>query len=165
MDREFNNFGGGYPMPRISQRQIQATAVKPSALSQNTLINTTAETLGPISLANGVSLSLTSLLFNAQNPNYRLGGVPYSIVFFEDNLNVNDIIGASVTGYKINGPMAMPTFTPEAYVNSSGSNVLGGNNGNNLVYLTEITNNTGVTHDIYIVTNTRVYLPLGGDVD
>ena len=58
----------------------------------------------------------------------------------------------------------MPTFTPIATQDADGTlTAMGGNDGNNLVFLTEIVNNTGAPHDIYVITNTRVWTPLGGD--
>lgn len=152
-------------MRRIKQQNITPKEVNPASLSQTTLQNTQAEILGPVELLNGGNISITSILTHNVNPEFRLGGVPYNIVFFEDDLNTDNIIGGPISGYTINGPFGMPQFTPEAFVNpDTGNNVLGGNDGDNLVFLTEIINDTGDTHDIYIITDTRVYTPVAGSI-
>ena len=155
-DSQYTYFG--MPRPRVTQRSLQPTAVKPSALSQTTIVNTQATINGPFSLNNGSSLSIRSIIANNTNPDFRLGGVPYCITFFQTSLATSTIIGDAVTGgYTINGPMPMAQFSPYATSSSAG-----GNDGNNLVFLTELINNTGGTKNIYYITNTRVYVPLGG---
>ena len=149
-------------MPRITQRNIQPTAIKPASLSQQTLINNSTVSGGPFSMNNGDSFTIKVLVKHDTNSQIRLSAVPFSLIFFEDTLDTSSIIGAGVTGYQINGPFSMPPFTPLAYLDNTGAVVLGGSDGNNLVYFTEIVNNSGGTHDIYVYTNTRAYIPIGG---
>lgn len=143
---------------RVTQRTIQPNAVRSAQLSQTTLVNTQAEVLGPFTINNGSSLSIRSIVTNNTNPNFRLGGVPYCITFFQTDLSITNIIGDQVTGdYTINGPIPMAQFTPYAT-----SSTPGGNDGNNLVFVTELINNSGGTQDIYVITNSRIYVPTGG---
>lgn len=144
--------------PRVIQQRMAPTAVKPNQLAQTTLFNTEANILGPFSLANNASLSIQSVIANSNNPNIRIAGVPYCITFFQTSLSVTNIIGSAITGsYTMNGPMPMAQFTPHAT-----ASVIGGNNGNNLVFLTELINKSGGTQIIYAITNTRVYTTTGG---
>lgn len=143
--------------PRTSRQSVKPTAIAPSALAQTVLVNTQAEIIGPLTLSNGGNISLTSIIANTANEKIRLGAAPYGVVFFEDSLSTGAIIGDSVTGYIVNGPMAMPKFTPNAT-----SSDIGGSTGDNIVYLTELINDTGMEHDIYIITDTRVLTPIGG---
>lgn len=162
-DLEFTGFSSH--ATRIAQQRIIPTAVKSAGLAQTTLGNTTAEIIGPGSLPDGVAFNIKSFLTNSSNKDFRIGAVPYNIVFFEDDLNIGSIIGDGVTGYTINGPFSMPQFTPYATLDPVTGNItLGGNDGNNLVFFTEIINNTGFTHDIYAIVDTRVYNPIGGAV-
>ena len=148
---------------RLSQQMVKPTAIKPAAVNQVNMVNTNSEILGPFSLADGASGTIVSIVYNIVNDKFRLGAVPYNICFFEDGLTSADLIGYSITGYIINS-MSMPTFTPIATQDADGTlTAMGGNDGNNLVFLTEIVNNTGAPHDIYVITNTRVWTPLGGD--
>lgn len=158
INQEFTNFGVKQT-PRVTQQRMYPTAVKPAHLAQLTLVNTPTQELGPFSVTNGNSLVLQSIIANGANPDFRMGGVPYCVAFFQTSLSTLNLIGGTITGtgYQIKGPMAMPGFSPLA---STG--VLGGNDDNNLVYLTELVNNTGGTQTIYVITNTRVYTPLGG---
>jgi len=146
---------------RVSQQRILPTAVKPAQLAQTTLVNTQGELLGPFSIANGSSLVLQSIITNTNDPNFRLGAVPYCIVYFQTTVATANIIGGAITGtgYSIKGPMAMPGFSPFAT-----PGVLGGNDDNNLVFLTELVNSSGGgPQTIFAITNTRVYTPLGGE--
>lgn len=146
------------PVQRTSQRTMLPTAIKPAALSQTTIINTQATINGPFSVANGSSLTVRSIITNNTNPDFRLGAVPYGITFFQTSLDTTSIIGDSVTsGYAVIGPMAMAQFSPYAT-----SSTAGGSDGNNLVFVTMITNSTGGSKNIYYITNTRVYTPIGG---
>lgn len=148
--------------PRIQQQNVKPLAIKPAGFAQINLANTQATINGPYNIANGGNLTFKSFIQNTKNDRFRLGGVPYNIVFLEDSLTVpDDIIGDTVTGYNINGPFSMPQFTPHA-TSIDGTITLGGNDGDNLVYLTELINNTGSGHDIYVVTDTRVLTPIGG---
>lgn len=147
---------------RIRQQNIMPSAIKPSNVANIAIVNTASEILGPVSLNDGSGLSVKSILTNTVNENFRIGAIPPQIVFFEGSLNVNNIIGDGVTGYTVNGPMAMPQFTPLAYSNPDGSIELGGSDGNNLVFLTELINNTGGTETIYVIVSTRVYSPTTG---
>lgn len=154
-DKTFTSFGRSYE--RASQRGIQPTAIKPAQTAVSVLVNTDTEILGPLSLNDGVSVTVTSIIRNA-NPTYRIGGAPYCIAFFQTSLSTGNIIGSGVTaGYSSMGPFPMPTFTPYATDDD-----LGGNDGDDLVYITSLTNNTGSTQVIYALTNTRVYTPTGG---
>lgn len=142
---------------RISQQSIVSKTIKPTQLSQQTLQNSSTEILGPLSVNTGDSISVISIVSNTVNPLFRIGTLPYAIAFFEGTLNVANIIGAGPQGYVINGPMAMPQFTPYAEGASAG-----GNNGVNLVFVTELVNNTGMTKTIYVITDSRVYFPISG---
>lgn len=155
-DRQFTTFSRF--SDRISQRGILPNAIKPAQTATTVIINTQAEILGPYTVNNGSSLSLQSIITN-ENPAYRIGGVPYCITYFQDQIDTDHIIGATIgTGdYIINGPLPMAQFSPHAIGGSAG-----GNDGNNLVYLTELINNSGSTQTIYVITNTRVFVPTGG---
>lgn len=138
---------------RASQRDIEPQAVKNSAVANNVIASTTVSTLGPFSVANGSSLDVTSTIANSANANNRLGAVPYQICFFESSLSLSKIIpgGSGVTGtYDVIGPLAMPQFSP------------GGSDGNNLLFRTRLTNNSGATKTIYCLTNTRFIGGIGG---
>lgn len=149
---------------RVNQQRLLPTAVKPAQLAQTTLSNTTASVQGPYSLVNGSSLQITSSIANTSNPDFKIGALPYGIVFFETSATLGHIIGspqgiAASTGYRLFGPIAMPQFTPVAV----GSTTVGGNDGSNIIFLTELVNNTGVTKTIYYLSNSRIYTTLGGD--
>lgn len=143
---------------RASQRTILPNAIKPAQLSQQTMVNTEAEILGPFTVGNGSSLSIRSIIASDTNPNYRVGSVPYCITFFQTTLSISSIIGDTITsGYTIIGPLPMAQFTPVATTTSAG-----GNDGYNLVFVTMITNSSGGSKTIYAITNTRTYVPTGG---
>lgn len=147
--------------PRLIQQQVRPTAIKPAAVAQTNILNTQATINGPFTLANNASLSVRSIIVNNVNSEFRLGGLPYCITFFEDSLSISTIIGEGVTGdYTVNGPMPMAQFSPYAT-----STTAGGNDGNNLVFVTEIINKSGGSHDIYYISNTRVFTPIGGTGD
>lgn len=155
-DKQFTHYAP--PQRRQQQQNIAPSAIKPPQLAQASLFNSNSQTIGPVSLANNASLSVQSVIANERNPNFRLGGVPYAIAFFQTSLTIAHLIGANITGsYTINGPLAMPVFTPYA----AGSTA-GGSDGNNLVFITELINKSGSPQTIYVVTNTRVYMPIGG---
>ena len=104
------------PNRRTTQRTLQPGAVRPASLSQTTLVNTDAVIGGPFSLNNGSSLSVRSIIVNTNNPDFRIGGVPYCITFFQTTLSTGAIIGDSVTGgYTVNGPMPMAQFSPISF--------------------------------------------------
>lgn len=148
------------PKRRIMPQDVVSKAIGPRALAQTTLVNTDVEIIGPIALSNGASLSLLSIIANTSNENFRLGASPYSIAFFQDALSATNLIGAGIMGdYTINGPLSMPQFDPQS---ENGS--LGGSDGNNLIFITELTNNSGGSQDIYIAVNCRIYSPIGGVV-
>ena len=141
---------------RINQQNINPGAVKARALPTNIIQNSTTFISGAFSLSNGSALSIQSILTSDTNPDVPLAGVPYCIAFFEGSLGPTKIIGAGVSGsgYIITGPFAMPKFSPLAQ-NTSSSTINGGSDGNNLVFITQIYNNTGLTKTIYYATNTR----------
>ena len=148
---------------RINQQQVRPSAIKPASMAQTNMVNTQAEILGPFSIANNASLNLSSLITNTSNVNFRLGAVPYSIAFFQTSLSTSNVIGSGVTGtYIINGPLAMPQFTPHAYKDTTGATVIGGNDGNDLVFITELINKSGSTQTIYAIIDSRVFTPQGG---
>lgn len=152
----------GQPNARVNQQRILPTAVKPASIAQINLTNSDASIVGPILLPNGGTLGITSVLTNQVNPNFRLGALPYAIAYFQDNLNaLTSIIGynggVGSSGYNLYGPLAMPTFTPLATTTTGG-----GNDGNNMIFISQLTNNTGGDKIIYVITNTRVITPLGG---
>lgn len=148
----------GQESQRVNQQQIAPSAIQPAQLSQTTIVNTTTQTLGPFSIANNASLTIRSLITNSKNADFRLGGIPYCIAFFQTSLTTANLIGSGITGsYTINGPLPMPVFTPNA-----ATGVVGGSDGNNLYFITELQNKSGSTQTIYVVTNTRVYNPIGG---
>lgn len=154
--------------PRVNQQRITPTAIQPAFLSQITLSNTTAGVQGPFSLANGSSLQITSFIINNANPKFKIGTLPYGIVFLEGSPSLSKIIGSpqgvpASTGYNLFGPIAMPQFTPIA-TNINGSITVGGNDGNNIVFITELVNNTGGSKNIYYLSNSRVYTTTGGSI-
>ena len=144
--------------PRLRQQDIAATAIKPFAFSQQLMLNTQAEILGPFAVNNGASLSILSIINNTVNEKFRVGSLPYNIVFFQTSLALSNVIGYGITGdYTINGPMGIPQFSPYAQGLS-----IGGNTGDNLVFLTELINNSGGSQTIYAITDTRVLTAIGG---
>lgn len=147
---------------RQTQRSIGPTSINPRQLSENTLFNTTATVNGPYTLNNGSALQIRSIVKNAANSQFILGGAPYFITFLQGTLDTSNILGdpngVSFNGYHLYGPLAMSAFSPYA-VNPS---TPGGNDGYDLVFVTELINNTGSQKTIYYITNTRVYMPRGG---
>ena len=149
---------------RIQQQNIKSKAIKPFTVSQINLVNTQADLQGPFTVNNGSSLSILSIIKNTVNEAFRVGVLPYNIIFFEGtpsinvSTGVNNVIGYGVTGdYTINGPMGMPQFIPYAIPTR-----IGGNTGQNVVVLTELINNSGGAEDIYFISDSRVLNPYGG---
>ncbi len=167
MDNDNNQFRTlGKYNDRISQRGLQATAVKAAVLAQTTLSNTIGNVLGPFSVNNGSSLQVSSYIANSSNPENRIAAAPYGIIFMETSPALDNIIGspqgvAANTGYQLYGPTAMPQFTPIGTL-IDGQVVIGGNDGNNVIFLTELVNNTGSTQVLYYLTNSRIYTTTGG---
>lgn len=149
---------------RFNQQSVNPTAIKPASVAQTTLVNTSTEFLGPISLGNNSALSIRTIVTNVANSSFRIGAVPFAICFFQGSLSTSAIIGDTVTAdYVILGPMAVPEFSPHAQPTTApNGGSAGGSDGNNLVFITQIINKTGGTQTIYVATNTRVLTPLGG---
>lgn len=142
---------------KIDLQQTIPKSIKPSSLSRTNIANTQSEILGPFSLNDSSSLTITSIVVNETNPDFRLGAVPYNIVFFQTSLGTANIIGYGVTGDYVINNISMPVFTPFAT-----DEEIGGSDGNNLVFVTELINNSGMTQTIYAITGTRVFVPTGG---
>lgn len=155
-----NLFGQG-----IVQKPNSAVAtpgsVKQTSLTSDFIKNSSVFVSGAISLTNGNSLVIQSIITSQTNPNLKLAAVPYSITFFQGSVATNNMIGVTITGsgYQLKGPQAMPFFTPNA--KNLASTIYGGSTGANLVYVTELFNNTGSTQTIYYITNTR-FIQSGG---
>ncbi len=146
---------------RIRQQDITPATIKNSRLSSDIITSTQTTVNGPISLVTGTSVVVQSIIVGNPNPNLPIAAVPYCIVFFETTPDTNNMIGVTLTGsgYLIKGPFALPTFMPRA---SNNPITYGGSNGNNLVFITELFNNTGATKTIYYYTNTRYIQGSGG---
>lgn len=163
-DGDFTYYGDK-PRPRTNQRTIQPTAVKPAGLGQQTLTNTNTQILGPFSMPTGSSLAISVITYNNSNHAFRIGATPFNLVFFEDALDNDHIIGLTVSAnhYNLWGPLSLPQILPAAYV-VNGTNFVGGNDSNNLVFIASLYNDTGMTHNIWLATDTRVYTPIGGAI-
>lgn len=155
-----NLFGQG-----VVQKQNSAIttpgSIKQTSLTADFIKNSDVFVSGAISLTNGNSLVIQSIITSNTNPNLKLAGVPYSITFFQGSLATSNMIGITITGsgYQIKGPQALPVFTPNAQ--NLASTIYGGSTGANLVYVTELYNNTGSTQTIFYITNTR-FIQSGG---
>jgi hypothetical protein len=145
---------------KATQRSVLPTAVANAAFGQNFIQNSSTQIGGPISLSNGSSLTIMSIITANANPLIRLGALPFALVFFQGSLNTNNMIGVTITGngYLLKGPFAMPNFSPHAM---STPKTYGGSDGSNLVFMTELYNATGSAQTIYYITNTR-YIQPGG---
>jgi len=160
-DQSNSNFFGQGIIQRGNPIKNTPGSIRQTAFSSDFIKSTSVFISGANSVANGASLVVQSIVTSSTNPNLKLAGVPYQIVFLQTALDSADIIGGpiSAAGYRINGPFCMPDFAPHAA--NSPSTVYGGSDGNNLVFLTELYNGTGSTKTIYYITNTR-FVQSGG---
>lgn len=154
MDNEFQSAN------RTSKRVLYPGIGTPRMLDQRVIGTTSVYVSDPISLPNLSTLTVISIIKSSLNTNIVLGAVPYEIVFLQGSLDTTNMIPgtSTVSGYSLFGPCAMPTFSPNAV-----TGVVGGSDGDNLVYITSLYNNTGSTQTIYYISQTRVFTAGGVD--
>lgn len=137
---------------RIKQQRLVPTSTKNRNISTDLLQNGGLKT-STQSITNGTRLTFTSTIVSSISSVNRLGSLPYQVCFFLTSQAQNNLIpfGSAVTAsqWVVTGPMSMPEFSP------------GGSDGNNLVYKTAITNNTGSTQSIIFAADIRVLQALG----
>ena len=141
------------PSDRSSKRDTLSGSITGRLLSSGIVSNVGAQVLGPYTVTNTHTLTITSTISNSANPAGIIGAIPYSIVFFETSLDTTTIIpgGSAITqgNYFTYGPFSMGEFQP------------GGSDGHNVVYKTSIYNISGITKTLYAITDTRILLPAG----
>jgi hypothetical protein len=143
---------------RILPQDVISRTLTQSTLSSEVLGETAVDILGPFNVVNGGTITLMSTHTNTPIST-PIGVLPYMVAFFQGSLATANMINAAInSGYAIMGPLAAPNFTPHAVPGVS----IGGSDGKDVVFYTTIQNNTGGNKNIYILTNARVFTPIGG---
>lgn len=138
---------------RISGREFQRGVNKGRHIKQE-IIKNTDNYEDSVTLNDGETVTLTSTVTSTLSDDIRLAAIPYQIAIFETSYNTGNIIpgGGNIThsDYVTYGPFAMPKFSP------------GGTDGNNIVYKTAITNNSGGQVTLLFYTQVRYFTGYGG---
>jgi hypothetical protein len=140
---------------RVGKRDLFPSSVDSRQLT-NTLIKNTPMVSGTFTIANNVTITITATVSLDKNSDAIIGVLPFMIALFETSNTTGNLIpfGADIASgdYTVSGPMAMPSLSPI------------GTDGNNVVYKTSITNNTGSTQTILYYIQSRFISVLGGNV-
>ena len=132
---------------RISLQDVLPASIPNSMVATNLMKNAGVNTLTS-SVPNGSTLTLTTTIVSNLAKSNRIGAVPFQCALFLTSALLNNLIpfgsGVTPSQWVLFGPLAMPEFTP------------GGTDGNNLIYKSAITNNTGSTQTVIFMSDLRV---------
>lgn len=153
MNNMFNILLGS--QPRFTGRNVIPSSIQNRQLGSDLVKNTAIEQSLFSGMPTGSVLTVTSTVTASANENIPVGVLPFCIVFFEgDNLLTANMIPSgsnlATNDYRIETVYMPPSLSPV------------GGNGSEQVIKTSLTNNTGSSQDITIVTQGRIILGVGG---
>jgi hypothetical protein len=154
---------------RVNRRGIKPTSIKSRHIPQDLLKNVTTSDI-TFTFAHGAVITLNSHIYSSADREIRLGTAPYMVAMFEaDGLGSiapgTNQIPMDVTGLTyIVSQFAMPEYSVggKRRYSVSGGYIPFATDGNDLVWKTTITNNSGVDKTVTMLIQPRVLISRGG---
>lgn len=149
-----NNFNNIIPsglsanqVQRIGRRDILPASVKGRFLPQDLMFNTVVERASAV-VSNGSKVTLTSTITAADNPDRKVGHLPYMVQVYIGSATINNIL-PSGSNIDTNDYDVYSWDVPQ---------VTGGTDGNNIVRKTTVANKSGSDQTIIFDVGQRLII-------